>query len=544
MRVNTHTESRTPNALRDRGFPPSMPVRRAATKVLFAVAAAASTIACGSDSTAPDQGAAIPPGGSAGGSGAVNTGGRNTAGADAGGGATTPNLGGAFPSGGSANGQGAANSGGGNTGGANAGGGAPANACGHGPDGAEPLAFPGAEGFGATTPGGRGGEVIEVTNLDDSGPGSLRHALEQVGPRTIVFRVSGTIEMESDITVENPNVTVAGQTAPGDGIALKNYQLMISADDVIVRYLRFRRGRANEGRTDSLSISWAENVIVDHCSMSWGTDQTLSTWIGTKNITVQWSIISEALHHNSHGFAASLGGVSASYHHLLFANCPGRNPSIAGNHEHQTHNLDFRNSVIFNFGHRTFDGKPSSINIVNNYFKPGPSSEVTHFAEIDEAGAYEAIPTTAWYISGNVWEGNPAISEDNAAGVIGAVQWLIDEPVAFAPVRTVSAEEAYNAVLDDVGATLPKRDPVDERIINEVATGVPTFGDGVVLHPSDVGGYPDLASTDPPADDDHDGMPNTWETAQGLDPADPADGKAIQSDGYSNLEHYLNCIGQ
>jgi len=187
-------------------------------------------------------------------------------------------------------------------------------ACGQGPVGAQPLAFPGAEGFGASTPGGRGGQVLEVTNLDDSGPGSLRHALEQPGPRMIVFRVSGTIGLKSDITITNPNVTVAGQTAPGDGIAVKNYQLM--------------------------------NVIIDHCSISWGTDQTLSTWIGTENLTVQWTIISEALDHNNHGLAATLGGVNASYHHLLIANSPGRNPSIAGNHEHQTHNLDFRNSVI------------------------------------------------------------------------------------------------------------------------------------------------------------------------------------------------------
>jgi len=417
-------------------------------------------------------------------------------------------------------------------------------ACGHGPVGVEPLAFPGAEGFGTSTPGGRGGDVIEVTNLNDSGPGSLRHALMQSGPRTIVFRVSGTIELQSDITVKNPYVTVAGQTAPGDGIAIKNYQVMISADDVVVRYLRFRRGRENSGRTDSLSLQWAKNVVIDHCSISWGTDQTLSTWVGTENLTVQWSIISEALDHNNHGFAASLGGVKASYHHLLIANSPGRNPSVAGNHQHQTHNLDFRNSVIFNFGSRTFDGKPSSINIVNNYFKPGPNSTQSFFADIDDAGAYKAIPTTAWYLAGNVWEGNRQISEDNAQGAIGAVQWLTDKPVEYAPVATVPAEEAYVSVLSDVGATLPKRDLVDARVIKEVETGVPTYGNGVVLHPDDVGGYPRLESLPAPADDDHDGMPNDWEIAQNLNPSDPEDGKMIQPDGYSNLEHYLNCIGQ
>ncbi len=415
-------------------------------------------------------------------------------------------------------------------------------ACGQGPVGAQPLAFPGAEGFGASTPGGRGGQVLEVTNLDDSGPGSLRHALEQPGPRMIVFRVSGTIGLKSDITITNPNVTVAGQTAPGDGIAVKNYQLMVSADDVIIRHVRFRRGRENGGKTDSLSIQWAKNVIIDHCSISWGTDQTLSTWIGTENLTVQWTIISEALDHNNHGLAATLGGVNASYHHLLIANSPGRNPSIAGNHEHQTHNLDFRNSVIFNFGGRTLDGKPSSVNIVNNYFKPGPNSTQTFFADIDNAGAYKAIPTTAWYLSGNVWEGNSEISNDNAAGVTGAVQWLVDKPVDASPVSTVSAQEAYKAVLAGVGAILPKRDSVDARIVHEVETGATTYGNGVVLHPDDVGGYPALESLAPPADDDHDGMPNDWELEQGLNPMNPEDGNAIQPDGYSNLEHYLNCI--
>ena len=402
-------------------------------------------------------------------------------------------------------------------------------------------AFPGAEGYGSDTQGGRGGKVIQVTNLKDSGPGSFRAAVEAEGARIVVFRVSGTIPLLKDIVIKNPNLTVAGQTAPGDGVALKNYQVMISARDVIVRHLRFRRGRANKGRTDALSISWAENVIVDHCSISWGTDQTLSTWIGTKNITVQWSIISEALHHNSHGFAASIGGVNASYHHLLIANCPGRNPSIAGNHEHQTHNLDFRNSVIFNFGHRTFDGKPSSINIVNNYFKPGPNSTQNSFAKIDEAGIYAKIPTTAWYLSGNYWEGNPAISKDNASGCVGATQWITDEPAPFAPVKTVPAEEAYEMVLAGTGATKPKRDPVDLRIIEETRTGKPTYKNGVILNEKDVGGWPELKSSEAPMDTDKDGIPDEWENKNSLNPNDRSDGsKDKDGDGYTNIEEYLN----
>lgn len=415
-------------------------------------------------------------------------------------------------------------------------------ACGQGTPGVAPLAFPGAEGWGAKTPGGRGGKVIEVTNLEDSGPGSLRAAVEQSGPRTIVFRVSGTIELRSEMEIRNPNLTIAGQTAPGDGICLKNHKFLIGADDVVVRHVRFRRGRANGDRDDALAIE-SKNVIVDHCSMSWGTDETLNTWHGAEDITVQWSIVSEALHHNDHGFAATLGGVRASYHHLLIANCPGRNPSIGGNHAHQTRNMDFRNSVIYNFGHRTFDGKPTSVNIINNYFKPGPNSTESYFANVDDAGVYSAIPTTAWYVAGNVWEGNPTITNDNRSGVTGATQWLVDQPNEFAPITTTSADQALTAVLTGVGATLPKRDPVDARIVEEASTGRGTFGNGVVLHPDEVGGYPTLNSTDPPPDDDHDGMPNSWEIEKGLDPNSASDGPQIQPDGYSNLEHYLNCIG-
>ena len=485
-----------------------------------------------------------------GGAGVTGLGGMPTTGGtltDSGGAATTggiPTTTGGQDTGGPGTG-GSSNTGGGpsNTGGSsNTGGGSP-TACGQGTPGVAPLAFPGAEGWGAQTPGGRGGKVIEVTNLDDSGPGSLRAAVQESGPRIVVFRVSGTIEMQSDMVITNSNITIAGQTAPGDGICLKNHKFLIAADDVIVRYLRLRRGRANGDRDDALAIE-SKNVIVDHCSMSWGTDETLNTWHGSENITVQWSIVSEALHHNGHGFAATLGGVNASYHHLLIANSPGRNPSVGGNHEYQTINMDFRNNVIYNFGYRTVDGKPSSINIVNNYFKPGPNSTETNFAEIDDAGAYQAIPTTAWYVAGNFWEGNESITTDNHAGTTGATQWLVDLPHEFAPIETSTAEQAYTAVLADVGATLPKRDPVDTRIIEEATTGNATFGDGVVMHPDDVGGYPALNSTDPPPDDDHDGMPNSWEVEHGLDASNAADGPEIQPDGYSNVEHYLNCIGQ
>ena len=401
-------------------------------------------------------------------------------------------------------------------------------------------AFPGAEGYGSDTPGGRGGKVFFVTNLSDAGSGSLRAAINATGKRIVVFSVSGTIDLKSDLVVKNPNITIAGQSAPGDGICVKNYKFMISAKDVVVRYLRIRRGNASGAADDALGIADAANVIVDHCSISWGCDEIVNTWHGAENITIQWSIFSEGLHHRDHGFAATLGGNKASYHHNLIANCPGRNPSIGGNNTYQTHNMDFRNSVIYNFGYRTFDGKPNSVNIVNNYFKPGPMSTQTMFANIDES-KYQKITFSKWHVSGNVWHGNETITKDNKAGLTDKLEYLVDEPNEFSPVITVSAEEAFTKVMEDVGAQLPKQDVVDARIIKEVKSGTATYGKGIVLSPKDVGGWPELASSPAPADSDKDGMPDSWETKHGLNPDDCSDGpKDKDGNGYTNIEEYLN----
>jgi pectate lyase len=390
-------------------------------------------------------------------------------------------------------------------------------------------AFPGAEGFGSETPGGRGGKVIQVTNTKDSGPGSLREAVNAKGPRIVVFRVSGTIDMGSDLVIKNPNITIAGQTAPGGGICLKGRGFYISTRDAVVRYLRIRRGTGN---ADALAIGGAENIIVDHCSVSWGTDETINTWHGSKNITIQWTIISEALHHRNHGFAASLGGVNASYHHMLLANCPGRNPSVAGNSEHPTINMDWRNNVIYNWGHRTCDGNPNSINVVNNYYKPGPNQQLDLFVRLQGG---------KWYVSGNVWEGKPERSQDNHAFVGGNKDMLVNTPFPTAPIKPCTAEEAYKMVLADVGASMPSRDSHDTRIIKEATTGIPTYGKGICLNPADVGGWPELKSTEPPADSDADGMADAWETEKGLNPNDASDGpKDRDGDGYTNVEEYIN----
>ncbi len=236
---------------------------------------------------------------------------------------------------------------------------------------AQQLAFPGAEGYGRFALGGRGGKVLFVTNLNDNGSGSLRAAIEIQGPRIVVFKVSGTIKLESSLRIKHPRITIAGQTAPGDGICLRKYPLIISADDAVVRFIRVRLGDEADNKVDGIDVSDAQNVIVDHCSVSWTLDEAVNTYHGTKNITVQWCLISESLHNSrlqeGHGFAASLGGVNTSYHHNLLANNAGRNPSIAGEKSNPTINLDFRNNVIFNWQYRTLDGRPRSINVVNNY---------------------------------------------------------------------------------------------------------------------------------------------------------------------------------
>ena len=409
------------------------------------------------------------------------------------------------------------------------------------------LAFPGAEGFGRFSLGGRGGKVLFVTNLHDSGPGSLRAAIEADYPRIVVFKVSGTIELQSHLRIRHPRITVAGQTAPGDGICLRRYPLVISADDVIVRFLRVRLGDEAGRKMDGIDVSDAENVIVDHCSVSWTLDEAVNTYHGSKNITIQWCLISESLHDSplqeGHGFAASLGGFNTSYHHNLLANNAGRNPSIAGEEDAPTINLDFRNNVIFNWGHRTLDGRPRSINVVNNYYKAGPASRRDHIVKMQTIydGSFGR-----WYIDGNVLV--DTAGKVHRSGIVRIDSEdvpldsaLVEAPVDFAPVQTETAEETYERVLDTAGATLPRRDAHDVRVVGEVRSGETTYGNGIISSQKDVGGWPELRSTDPPEDADADGMPDAWErpfTAAddlSLEGAQDADG-----DGYTNVEEYLN----
>ncbi len=413
---------------------------------------------------------------------------------------------------------------------------------------AQQLAFPGAEGYGRFALGGRGGKVLFVTNLNDKGPGSLRAAIEVQRPRIVVFKVSGTIKLESSLRIKHPRIIIAGQTAPGDGICLRKYPLIISADDAVVRFIRVRLGDEADNKVDGIDVSDAQNVIVDHCSVSWTLDEAVNTYHGAKNVTIQWCLISESLHNSrlqqGHGFAASLGGVNTSYHHNLLANNAGRNPSIAGEKSNPTINLDFRNNVVFNWQYRTLDGRPRSINVVNNYYKAGPASDEN--LKIVKIQSLEDGSFGKWYVQGNVLEDRSRSRRRNNLIRVDSLNTplesaMIDEPVDFAPVSTETAAEAFTNVLLYAGAIRPKRDSHDERIIREVRTGKTTFGNGIISSQTEVGGWPKLLSAQPQQDTDNDGMPDEWERR-----FNPKGDLSLQSsqdldgDGYTNVEEYLN----
>ncbi len=416
------------------------------------------------------------------------------------------------------------------------------------------VAFPGAWGGGMFATGGRGGKVLAVTNLNDDGPGSLRAAVVTPGPRIVVFRVSGTIDLQSDLVVTHSNLTIAGQTAPGDGICLKRFPLKIDgANDVVVRFLRVRPGDESGRRHDGIEVRKAANIMIDHCSVSWTIDEAVNTWHWTKNLTVQWCLIAEALDcpfdNVAHGYGASWGGENCSYHHNLFAHCAGRNPSIAGQDRERTINMDHRCSVLYNWRHRTCDGKPMQVNVVNNYYKSGPATNTgvrRRIARIDDTQSAYGYPSI-WFIEGNAVEGAPGISADNWQGGVHFKGNACEAdnrrrtPFPVRPVPTQSAKEAYALVLRHVGANRPRRDAQDTRIVREVETGTPTFGNGIIDTPRQVGGWPTLNSVAAPPDADGDGMPDAWEITQQLDPHNSADGaRDSDKDGYTNIEEFLN----
>lgn len=417
---------------------------------------------------------------------------------------------------------------------------------------AQQLAFPGAEGFGRFTSGGRGGKVIAVTNLNDSGPGSLRAAIAAAGARTVVFRLSGTIALQSAVRVENDSLTIAGQTAPGEGICLRDYPLIIAADHVIIRHLRIRLGDVHKLQEDAVSCIGQKNIIIDHCSLSWGIDEVASFY-DNETATVQWCLISESLNASfhkkgKHGYGGIWGGRGASFHHNLLAHHSNRNPRFNGSRTHGEPGrevVDFRNNVIYNWGENSaYGGEAGNQNVVANYFKFGPATGATKNRIVepyDDKGR--------WYVADNFVHGFPEITADNWAGGVQGKFWQdgrVDSPAACAPITTHTAERAYELVLAHAGATLPKRDAIDARIIAEVRNGTATFGNaGIIDSQAEVGGWPALQSAPAPVDEDGDGMADAWEISNGLDPSNPADRNAdFNGDGYTNLEKYLNDLAQ
>lgn len=428
------------------------------------------------------------------------------------------------------------------------------------------LAFPGAEGYGRFARGGRGGRVIEVTNLDDSGPGSLRAAVEAEGPRTVVFRVGGTIRLKERLTIRNPYITVAGQTAPGDGIALRDAAFgMGGTQDAIVRYVRLRVGDESGETWDGMGFGSSDHCIIDHCSIAWSIDEGVSGR-GAKNVTFQRNIIAEPLNMSihrryvgtgkGHGYAGSISGDIGSFHHNLLVHSAGRNWSLAGGLTQGgkfAGYLDIRNNVVYNWAHRTNDGGVRKLNLVNNYYIPGPATRVFHLL-VAEMELRLPDDVQQYYVSGNVMEGRPQYNPDNwqNGGVIVAAADLpvmkLDQPFCESFVTPRTAREAYDSVIADVGASIPHYDPIDRRAIENTKNRTTTFKGsktglpGIPDSQNDVGGYPEMRNGEAPADADRDGMADWWEKQRGLNPADPEDRNRIGAGGYTNLELYLNWI--
>lgn len=442
------------------------------------------------------------------------------------------------------------------------------------------LAFPGAEGFGRFTTGGRGGKVLIVTNLFDSvknpPKGSLRWAIKQTGPRIIVFAVSGNIDLQGPLEIKNGDLTIAGQTAPGDGICIRHYVTELRANNVIIRYLRFRCGDEKKASAaqDALNATRSKDIIIDHCSMSWSIDEAASFY-DNKNFTLQWSIISESLYHSGHekgehGFGGIWGGMGASFHHNLLADHTSRNPRFNGSRfsrDSASEMVDYRNNVVFNWGFNSaYGGEEGKQNIVNNYYKPGPATKNGELRyrilDLTQTFFIESInPDTLYagrfYIDGNTVEGSPLASTDNwGLGVQKAnteqkIKSKVDQPFPFAPIKTETSLNAYTSVLAAAGATLPKRDAVDARIVNEVKTGKCAYGgkfgpsSGIIDSQSTVGGWPQLNTYNVQDDKDVDGMPDAWEKKHGLNPTDPSDANGMmKGQRYTNIEVYINSIGQ
>jgi hypothetical protein len=444
--------------------------------------------------------------------------------------------------------------------------------------------------------GGRDVKVMVVTNLNDSGQGSFREACEAGGPRVVVFNVAGIIRLKDRIRIRAPYITIAGSTAPGDGVCLAGNTVELETHDVIIRHMRFRRGDTWVGdRNDSIGGNPTGNIMIDHVSASWGLDECMSMYrhmyqppdgskelkLPTVNITIQNSIFSEALNTYNHAFGSTIGGLNSTFHHNIWACNAGRNPSVG-----MYGDFTFVNNVLFNWVHRTIDGGDhrSEFNIINNYFKPGPATPK------DQPIAWRLLKPESErnkevvdhfgkaYVEGNIVEGNKMVTKNNWDGgvqpevraesrdeALKAIR--TNTPFKHAALKIQSAKDAFDSDLENAGATLPKRDAVDARVVKTVRTGKVTtkagpkaaadFSSvgykqnvideileriplGIITDPSQVGGYPDYKGK-PYKDSDGDGMPDDWEKKNGLNPNDASDaGGDLNGDGYTNIEEFIN----
>lgn len=446
-------------------------------------------------------------------------------------------------------------------------------------------AFPGAEGGGMFTTGGRGGKVLHVTNLNDSGEGSLRWAVQQSGPRIVVFDVAGTIKLKSMLNIKNGNLTIAGQTAPGDGICIRDYSVQISADNIIIRYLRFRMGDETNQENDSIWGRYNENIIIDHCSMSWSTDECASFY-ANRNFTMQWCLIGESLRvsvhgKGNHGYGGIWGGKNASFHHNMLTCHDSRNPRIdhpdVYDNYLSTHrgNVDVRNNVIYNWGgNSTYGGEGGWFNLVGNYYKPGPASKQRKYF-VDAYALYDGTDRNyaRMYLDGNYHAGSYAssINSDQWSGVywhngsnVGDVTGA--KRTSIQPIKrndtescytsTHSAADAFEQVATYAGASL-SRDVVDSRLVSDARQGKATYKsggngstNGIIDTQEAVGGWPELSATAEQieraaTDTDEDGIPDYYEKLFGLDATDAADAGYTTLDPqgiYSNLEVYLHYL--
>ncbi|MCG2613813.1 pectate lyase [Terrimonas sp. NA20] len=443
--------------------------------------------------------------------------------------------------------------------------------------GAQVVSFPGAEGFGKYTTGGRGGRVYVVSNLEDDGEGSLRQAVEAKHPRIVVFAVSGTIHLKSRLLIAK-NVTIAGQTAPEDGICIADHPVSLNGDNIIVRYLRFRMGDRyqNKGMIDGAGADDAfggnrkKNIVIDHCSISWSTDEVFSVY-GGDSTTLQWNIISEPLNYSyhfetgdkdfeHHGYGGIWGGRHLSAHHNLLAHCVSRNPRFNGvRTKEDAERVDYRNNVIYNWGHNNvYGGEGGQYNLVNNYYKYGPATSKSVQSRIVNPSRQEKpfIDFGQFYVNGNYVDGAKDVSANNLLGVHMGKGFeqekgkaVVSTSFESIEIPGQSAKEAYECILQCAGASFPVRDTLDARIINDVKnrTGRMIDVQGGYPHGTPyeqtISAWPALKEAKGPLDSDNDGMPDEWEKKNGLNPKDPTDATGFTlNKQYTNIEVYINSL--